>query len=135
MLACVNFQVVRANLGFNFRGAHLRVVVAKGPAIVAVFPGVRRVWSFLGLFRIWDWASGVRLCWELEEPKRPKGRKEPDGSAKERRERREQRKEEGKEEGRKEGRDEGTEERRDSVKEGPHQTRSLRRGQSGDSQT
>ena len=37
--------------------AGVRVVFPKLPAVVAVFPGVWSVWSFLGVFRIWDWVS------------------------------------------------------------------------------
>ena len=42
--------------------AGVRVVSAKVPAFVAVLPGVRRVGSFLGLFRVCGWLAGPG-CW------------------------------------------------------------------------
>jgi len=60
---------------------------------------------------------------------KPKG---PEGRGRE--ERWEEREEEGKQEERKEGRDEGTEERRNPSRKGCI-ARSLKKGQSGDSQT
>ena len=55
----VNFsvEVCRACLWCSSWGAHLREVVAKGPAFIAEFPRVRSAWSFHGLFRIWCWVS------------------------------------------------------------------------------
>ena len=48
--------------------AGVRVVSAKVPAFVTEFPGVWRVGSFLGLFRICGWVSWswllVLLVWE-----------------------------------------------------------------------
>ena len=56
--------------------AGVGVVSAKVPAFVTVFPGVRRVGSFIGLFRIWDWvniirSSPPRVGVPLIEPKLP----------------------------------------------------------------
>jgi len=45
--------------------AGVRVVSAKVPTFVTVFPGVRRVGSFIGLFRIWDWVSWSWLLFLL----------------------------------------------------------------------
>ena len=49
VLCCFEFQ--GAWYGLSDAGA--RVVVAKDPAFIAVLPGVRSAWSFLGLLRIW----------------------------------------------------------------------------------
>ena len=42
---------------YRFSGACIRIVFAKLPAFVAIFPRVRRVWSFLGLICIWYWVG------------------------------------------------------------------------------
>ena len=42
---------------YRFSGACIRIVFAKLPAFVEIFPRVRRVWSFLGLICIWYWVG------------------------------------------------------------------------------